>query len=60
MQNVTRIIKQGEHNMNNTILAYWEMMQRSYMGSRDVTMARQAMDVKSWRIIPYFQNFKIL
>ena len=33
MQNVTKIIKQGEHDMNNMILAFQGMMQRASMGS---------------------------
>ena len=49
MQNVIKTIKQGEYNVNSTILASQEMMQRSSMGSPDVIMARRVMDVKSWR-----------
>jgi len=55
-----KTIKQGEHNMNNTILVPQEIMQRSSTGSPDVIMARRVMDVKSWRTILYFHNFKIL
>jgi hypothetical protein len=47
MQNVIKTIKQGEYNVNSTILASQEMMQRSSMGSPDVIMARRVMDEES-------------
>ena len=45
MHNVTKTIEYVEHNMNNPILVSKEMMQRSSMGSPDVIMARQVMDL---------------